>query len=188
MIARLISHQVQEYLREFPAVALLGPRQVGKTTLALQLREHITKPTHYLDLELAADRNKLTEPEIYFDRYQGQLVILDEIQRVPELFPLLRGLIDQRKRQGEKAGHYLLLGSASPDLLRQSSESLAGRIAYLELLPFSPLEVMQRPRLTLNGCGFAADRPTAILRVPINRARCGAGNLCKPTWSGTFRN
>lgn len=118
---------VTEALEEVPAVALLGPRQVGKTTLAFELAK--TRPSIYLDLESSADRRKLEEPELYLREHKDKLVILDEIQRVPELFPVLRGLIDEGRREGRKSGHFLILGSAAPDLLRQSSESLAGRIA-----------------------------------------------------------
>jgi len=124
-----------------PVVALLGPRQVGKTTLALEVSRKIGKKSVYLDLESEADLNKLSEPEQYLKRYPDTLFILDEVQRKPELFPLIRGIVDDRRRQGERAGHFLLLGSASKDLLQQSSETLAGRIRYLELSPFSVTEL-----------------------------------------------
>ena len=137
MIPRLLADRLAESLASYPSVALLGPRQVGKTTLALGLAEGVGKPAMYLDLERDSDRRKLTEPELYLGAQQGRLTILDEIPRVPELLPLLRSLVDERIRAGEKAGHFLILGSASPDLLGQSSESLAGRIACLELKPFT---------------------------------------------------
>jgi len=114
-------------------VGLLGPRQVGKTTLALEIAAD--RASVYLDLESPADRAKLADPELYLAGHDGKLVILDEIQRMPDLFPLLRGIIDRRRRTGEKSGHFLILGSASIDLLRQSAESLAGRIVYRELTP-----------------------------------------------------
>jgi predicted AAA+ superfamily ATPase len=139
MIARLRNQTLQNALRRHPAVALLGSRQVGKTTLALAVAEGC--PAIYLDLESPADQRKLTEPELYLREQTGKLVILDEIQRVPELFPVLRGLIDERRRAGESAGQFLILGSASIDLLRQSSESLAGRILYLELPPILCVEL-----------------------------------------------
>jgi len=122
-----------------PAVALLGPRQVGKTTLALEIgqRYHAL----YLDLESEQDRAKLDQPELYLTDHQDKLVILDEVHRAPGLFPVLRGLIDQGRRVGRTSGQYLLLGSASLDLLKQSGETLAGRIAYLELTPFNVLEM-----------------------------------------------
>jgi len=128
-------------LTQSPAVALLGSRQVGKTTLARGL--DFDKPSHYIDLERPSDLAKLADPELYLSGFSNQLVILDEVQRVPDLFPVLRSLIDERRRAGEKAGQFLLLGSASPELLQQSSETLAGRISYMEL---SPLGLMELPR------------------------------------------
>lgn len=116
-------------------IAILGPRQVGKTTLASMFAETVAKPTRYLDLERNSDRARLAEPEIYLGAQGGRLTVLDEIQRLPDLFPLLRSLVDERVRAGERGGQFLILGSASPELLRQSSESLAGRILYLELTP-----------------------------------------------------
>lgn len=141
MIKRSLIEKTLNSLENFPAVAILGPRQVGKTTLAFQVKEKLKKPVIYLDLELPQDQAKFTEPQLYLEQYAGKLLILDEIQRIPELFPVMRGLIDQRRRSGEKSGHYLILGSASPKLLNQSSESLAGRIAYLELNPLNLEEV-----------------------------------------------
>ena len=120
------------------AVALLGPRQVGKTTLAHALGDATS--SIYLDLEDPADRDKLAEPALYLQAHEDKLVILDEIQNTPELFRTLRGLIDKGRRRGRKTGRFLLLGSASIDLLRQSSESLAGRIAYRELAPLDVTE------------------------------------------------
>lgn len=129
-------------LENMPVVALLGPRQVGKTTLALKIAERsLDKKSSYLDLELDTDLNRLSDPEAYLRRFENQLLIIDEVQRKPDLFRVLRGLVDIRKRAGENAGQFLLLGSASRDLLQQSSETLAGRIRYLELSPLSALEV-----------------------------------------------
>lgn len=138
MIDRLLATQLQEHLALFPAVALLGPRQVGKTTLARTFTSGI--PCTYLDLENPADREKLSDPLGYLSGRGDSLTIIDEIQRVPGLFQILRGIIDENILAGRRAGQFLLLGSASIDLLRQSSESLAGRIGYLELSPFSALE------------------------------------------------
>jgi hypothetical protein len=126
-------------LKQFPAVALLGPRQVGKTTLAEKIAE--TRASLYLDLEAAADRAKLAEPALYLAEHEKELVILDEVQRAPEIFQELRGLIDRGRRRDVRAGRFLLLGSASIDLLKQSGESLAGRIAYVELAPLDAQEV-----------------------------------------------
>lgn len=139
MIVRRIESRLVELLDTSPAVALLGPRQVGKTTLALTIAE--TRPSIYLDLESEADRAKLSEPELFLSDHQDKLVILDEVHRAPDLFQTLRGLIDKGRRAGKRAGRFLLLGSASIDLLRQSGESLAGRIAYLEMQPIDGLEV-----------------------------------------------
>jgi predicted AAA+ superfamily ATPase len=130
MIPRRLIAALTSALAEAPAVALLGPRQVGKTTLAV-----------YLDLESEADRAKLSEPELYLAQHADKLVILDEIHRTPQLFRSLRGLIDAGRRRGQGKGRFLMLGSASIDLLKQSSESLAGRIRYLELAPLDAGEV-----------------------------------------------
>lgn len=139
MIQRRLLPMLTAALGEAPAVALLGPRQVGKTTLALEIAR--TRPALYLDLESDADRAKLTEPELYLSQHEDELVILDEIQRAPQLFRSLRGLIDAGRRRGRGKGRYLVLGSASIDLLKQSSESLAGRIRYLELGPIDAGEI-----------------------------------------------
>lgn len=108
--------KLTELIDSRPAVALIGPRQVGKTTLALAIAEQ--RPSIYLDLESDADRAKLTEPELYLSQHSDKLVILDEVHRLPNLFQNLRGLIDRSRRNGRKAGHFLLLGSASIDLLK----------------------------------------------------------------------
>ena len=139
MINRRLKPQLISLLDDYPAVALLGPRQVGKTTLAHEVAKNID--SIYLDLESPADRAKLSEPELYLADHENKLVILDEIQRVPELFQCLRGLIDSGRRKGIKSRRFLLLGSASMELLQQSGESLAGRIAYLELAPLDVSEV-----------------------------------------------
>ena len=138
MIDRILSADLEDALAQAPAVALLGPRQVGKTTLALEVGQRFN--AHYLDLESEQDRAKLVQTELYLADHQDKLVILDEVHRAPGLFPILRGMIDRARRQGRLAGQYLLLGSASLDLLQQSGESLAGRIRYLELAPFLVLE------------------------------------------------
>jgi predicted AAA+ superfamily ATPase len=124
--------KIKDSLKQFPAVAIIGPRQSGKTTLARTICQELALDAEYLDLEMATDLQKLDDPEMYLRQLAGRLVILDEVQRKPELFPLLRALIDIDRRPGR----YLILGSASPDLLKQSSESLAGRICYHELTPF----------------------------------------------------
>jgi predicted AAA+ superfamily ATPase len=139
--SRSLEPKVEWSLRHFPAVALIGPRQVGKTTLALSLAEARDQQAVYLDLELPSDRAKLSDPELYLAKHEDKLVILDEIHRLPGIFQTLRSLIDRRRRGHQRNGHFLLLGSASIDLLQQSSESLAGRIVYEELTPLSVGEI-----------------------------------------------
>jgi uncharacterized protein len=123
-------------LRQFPVVALVGPRQAGKTTLARAATRKFGNAV-YLDMERPSDAARLAEPEMYLEPLADRLVIIDEVQRRPELFPVLRSLVDAKRRNGR----FLLLGSASPDLSRQASESLAGRIVYHELTPFTMSEV-----------------------------------------------
>ena len=139
MIARRLTTRLSKLLATYPAVALLGARQVGKITLA----QAITADTDalYIDLEAVDDRARLANAESYLAEHEQRLVILDEIQRYPNLFQSLRGLIDQGRQRGKRSGRFLLLGSASPALLRQSAETLAGRIAYLELNPLDVHEV-----------------------------------------------
>ncbi|WP_162820917.1 ATP-binding protein, partial [Microvirga calopogonii] len=158
MIERRIAAELNELLDSYPAVALLGPRQVGKTTLALTIGEH--RPSIYLDLESDADRARLSEPELYLAGHEDKLVILDEVQRLPDLFQNLRGLIDRGRRKGRRTGRFLLLGSASLDLLKQSGESLAGRIAYLEMHPIDGLEV---PASDLNRLWLRGGFPDSYL-------------------------
>ncbi len=140
MIQRRHRQIVRDLLTDHAGVAILGPRQVGKTTLAVEIADAI-EGSQYLDLESPADRARLAEPELYLAERAGQLVILDEVQRMPQIFEVLRGQIDRRRRTGHRAGQFLLLGSASKDLLQQSSESLAGRVVYHELPGFDLLEV-----------------------------------------------
>jgi predicted AAA+ superfamily ATPase len=139
MIPRRLLSSLNVALAENPAIALLGPRQVGKTTLAFEVAK--SRPSVYLDLESDADRAKLADPEYYLPQHEQKLVILDEIHRTPQLFRALRGVIDSGRRRGRGTGRFLVLGSASMDLLKQSSESLAGRIRYLELAPLDAGEV-----------------------------------------------
>ena len=127
-------------LKNYPAVALLGARQVGKSTLAKHILSLWKKPVVYLDLQLPKDLNKLSDPIAFFEFHQKSLICLDEIQYKPDLFKILRGLIDRKKRNGQ----FLILGSAGRDLIRQSSETLAGRIAFLEITPFSVKELGQK--------------------------------------------
>jgi len=137
MIARSLENDVLLSLGQFPAVGIIGSRQVGKTTLAMMIAQGRSDKAVYLDLERPSDLAKLGDAELYLRSAADSLVIIDEIQRKPELFPVLRSLIDEQRRPGR----FLVLGAASPALLRQSSESLAGRIVYHELKPFDLREV-----------------------------------------------
>lgn len=136
-ISRRIGSEINDSLGFFPVVAIIGPRQVGKTTLAKAIMANVSKPTLYLDLELQSDLNKLDDAELFFSYHTDKLVVVDEVQNKKELYPLLRALVD---KTGEP-GQFLLLGSASPELIRHSSESLAGRIAYHQLFPFDLTEI-----------------------------------------------
>lgn len=138
MIERNIYSSVVKALERQACVALIGPRQVGKTTLALSIAEN--REAIYLDLEALEDREKLSNPVLFLEQNEHRLVILDEIHRTPELFQTLRGVIDRGRRKGLRTGRFLILGSASIDLLRQSGESLAGRITYIDMEPLNVLE------------------------------------------------
>jgi len=140
MIIRSAAIPIELALKRQAAVAIIGPRQVGKTTLARKIADSHPGAL-YLDLEAREDRVKLVEPVIFLRQYENSLVVLDEIHRVPELFNSLRGIIDQGRRTGHATGRFLILGSASIDLLRQSGESLAGRITYIDMGPFYTLEL-----------------------------------------------
>ncbi|MBA4418070.1 MAG: ATPase [Syntrophus sp. (in: bacteria)] len=133
MIQRTLQHAIEASLVQYPVVGILGSRQVGKTTLARMIGQSFRKKPMYLDLELPSDYDKLQEPELYLSQFTESLVIIDEIQRMPSLFPLIRALVDKNRTPGR----FLILGSASPDLIRQASESLAGRIIYHELTPLT---------------------------------------------------
>jgi len=138
-VYRKITPNVLGLIRNFPVVGIIGPRQVGKTTLVKELIDEIDKQCIYLDLELPEDFSKLHDPQIYLEQHEEKCVILDEIQRIPNIFSILRALID-RKRE---PGRFVILGSASPNLLKQSSETLAGRIVYTELSPFNLMEIIK---------------------------------------------
>jgi len=140
MILRNATGRLIETLSFFPIAGIIGPRQVGKTTLALYLRKSLDKESVYLDIENPEDQAKLTDPVLYMERNINKCVILDEIQRMPHLFPILRSMVDKHRVNAR----FIILGSASPDLIRDSSESLAGRIAYEELHPFLLNEIDQQ--------------------------------------------
>ena len=178
MFQRIIHQRLNDLLAQFPAVALLGPRQAGKTTLAFAQKD-IHPDVVYLDLELPSAQRQLDDPEAFFMAHPNQLVILDEVQRLPGIFSILRGVIDQRRRQGEAAGQFLLLGSASGVLLQQSSESLAGRVAQLELAPFQAREVF-------NEGVSAADMNTLWVRGGFPLAWLASNDAASLTWREVF--
>ena len=137
LVERKIRADIERSLKEYPVAGIVGSRQTGKTTLAKQIKSNFKSKSIYLDMELPSDLNKLRDAEIYLNQYSDNLVIIDEIQCQPSLFPLIRALVDKNR----KAGHFLILGSASPQLKRQAAESLAGRIIYHELTPFDLQEI-----------------------------------------------
>ncbi len=161
MIIQRTKYQlIQTKLAHFSALGLIGARQIGKTTLALELAKQV--PSIYLDLENPQDSVKLTDPIAYFDFHADKLIILDEIQTMPDIFNILRGVIDKKRRAGHKFGQFLILGSASVELLRQSSESLAGRIRYIELTPFNLQEIINTP-YTLQELWLCGGFPDSLL-------------------------
>ncbi|HEY8661702.1 MAG TPA: ATP-binding protein [Hanamia sp.] len=161
MIARRIENKVRNTLERSPAVALLGPRQVGKTTIALNISESV--PAVYLDLEDRTDLEKVRDISAFHAENREKLIIMDEVQRLPEVFAPLRGIIDKERRKGNKAGQFLFLGSASIDLLQQSSESLAGRIAYIELHGIDVLEYAKQDQDMVNTLWLRGGFPESLL-------------------------
>ncbi len=139
MINRQTKHKIEKALKRQAVVALIGPRQVGKTTLALEISKN--QPSIYLDLESNKDKSKLLDPNLFFQQHEDKLVILDEIHRIPEIFMELRGVVDERRRKGKRTGQFLILGSASINILNQSSETLAGRIEYVEMNTLNLCEI-----------------------------------------------
>ncbi len=162
MLTRWITNRLQKHTASAPAVLLLGVRQVGKTTLAKALCQG--QSALYLDLESPEDLLKLSDPITFFTQHNDKLIILDEIQRMPQLFTVLRGLIDKNRELGRHSGQFLLLGSASMELLRQSSESLAGRISYLEMSGLNGLEVEENKQ-TLQRLWLRGGFPNSYLAV-----------------------
>lgn len=137
MIKRLKHQEFIDNLNYFPVLGIVGPRQVGKTTLSKTIIQELKKDTIYLDLEDPKDIAKIADPNLFFERNEDKCIILDEVQREPSLFPVLRSMVDKNRIPGR----FIILGSASPELIRDSSESLAGRIAYEELTPFNLTEI-----------------------------------------------
>jgi len=171
-ISRKIEPAVKKNLKDFPVVAILGPRQCGKSTLAKRI---ITgrKKSVYLDLELDSDIRKIDDPELFLSQHEDKLVCIDEIQRMPDLFKALRGIIDQKRRNGR----FLILGSASRDLIRQSSETLAGRICYMELTPFLYSEISNTGKADLMKLWTRGGFPESLL---------SRSNQSSTTWRENF--
>jgi predicted AAA+ superfamily ATPase len=165
-VSRHLEGVVARRLRESPVVALLGPRQCGKTTLAQHIVRTRSDAIH-LDLERPSQMRRLADPEAYFELHRDELVCIDEIQRAPDLFAVMRSVVDERRQNGQ----FLVLGSASPELLRQSSESLAGRIGFLELTPFLLPEVTDREsRETLQALWLRGGFPRSFLAADDRRS------------------
>lgn len=172
MIKRHQTHKIQELITQYPAVALLGPRQVGKTTLAKQITDHHKERAIYLDLEDNRDLRKLDDPHTFFDINKNKLVIIDEVQTLPQIFTALRPAIDSQRT----SGRFLLLGSASPSLVKGVSETLAGRIAYVELTPFHMAETI--PHTT--------DQQTLWLRGGFPPSLLAAKRSASMSWRRSF--
>lgn len=163
MIKRNLENKVRSALEENSSVALMGPRQVGKTTLALDIADTI--PSVYLDLENRLDLQKTKDIKAFHRENSDKLIILDEVQRLPEIFAPIRGLIDKERRKGNRAGQFLFLGSASIDLLKQSSETLAGRISYIEMFPVNAIEYTKnfKDSKSLNNLWLRGGFPDSLL-------------------------
>ncbi|MCH8545882.1 MAG: ATP-binding protein [Cryomorphaceae bacterium] len=165
MITRIKHDKIQKLLQVFPVVGIIGPRQVGKTTMANMLISNLDKPAEIIDLERPSDSQKLSNPELFFSQNREKLIVIDEVQRMPELFPIIRSMVDEHR----VPARFILLGSTSPNLMRQSSESLAGRIYYEELTPFLYKEVKDRATVMLHWTfgGF----PVPFLYDEVNAKR-----------------
>jgi len=172
-ITRKSEKEILQLLQYFPAVAIVGPRQVGKTSLAKYLANHLQKSSVYFDLEDPDDRAKFANPRLLLDPLAGKTVILDEVQKIQGLFPVLRSIID-RDRQ---PGRFILLGSASPDLIRDASETLAGRIAYYELTPFLLSEI-----------AYATDWQTHLFRGGFHGSLLAPNDELAQHWRKNFIN
>lgn len=161
MISRRLEQKIKHILKRTASVTLLGPRQVGKTTLSFEISKTI--PALYLDLENNLDLLKAQDITIFQQANAGHLIILDEVQRLPHIFQEVRGIIDNERRKGNKTGLFIFLGSASIDLLKQSSESLAGRVSYLELFPIDVLEFSNKNNLKTNELWYRGGFPDSLL-------------------------
>ena len=165
LVKRYLQSEILQRIHHYPVVGIIGSRQIGKTTLAKQIIPHINKETIYLDLESIADYQKLENPELYLEQHKEKCVIIDEVQNKPDLFPILRSIIDKDR----KPGRFIILGSASPEMLRQSSESLAGRISYIQLHPFNLYEIFGKRNLYDHW--FIGGFPLALLNSNTETAK-----------------
>lgn len=165
MLIRNKTKEIKDLLKQFPVVGIVGPRQCGKTTLAKSITRSLKKSTVYLDLELSSDLAKLTDAELYLKTHENKLIIIDEIQHKPDLYKLIRALVDQKKDNAR----FLILGSAAPELLRQSSESLTGRVIYVELSPLSLSEIKKRK--SQNQHWFYGGYPKSLLATNSRASR-----------------
>ncbi len=177
MYQRQLAREIIRKLGSNPVLAILGPRQVGKTTLAFEIAKEY--PSIYLDLEKMEDLQKLKDPAHYLQLHADKLVILDEIQRYPDLFMSLRGIIDAGRREGKGNGRFLVLGSASNDLLKQSAESLAGRINYLELTGLNPFEIESTDSQHLQKLWMRGGFPDSYAALNDNESNEWRGNFAK---------
>lgn len=168
MIRRHLEDKLRQAIGESPSVALMGPRQIGKTTIAVNLSEG--EPSVYLDLENSLDAAKVQDIDAFHAANREQLIILDEVQRAPEIFTSIRGIIDKERRKGHRSGLFLFLGSASMDLLQQSGESLAGRIAYLELYGIDVLEFGNNDTERINQLWLRGGFPDSLLAKSDNHS------------------
>lgn len=177
MIKRRLENVVKRALQNNASVALMGPRQVGKTTIALDLTESL--PSIYLDLENRTDFDKVRDIHVFHAANREKLIVLDEVQKLPEIFAELRGIIDRERRKDNRRGLFLFLGSASIDLLKQSSESLAGRISYLELHPIDVLEYTEGDQNKINDLWLRGGFPESLLADSEQLSREWRSNFIK---------
>jgi hypothetical protein len=173
MITRIVETRVQEVIKKFPVTGIIGPRQCGKTTLVKSIMKYMPGPALYLDLESITDLRKLSDPELFLNENIDKCIIIDEIQRKPELFPLLRSLVDKKRSNGK----FIILGSSNPLMLRHSSESLAGRIAYIEMTPFTVEEIINK--YTVNLHWLRGGYPLSFLAKTNNDSMIWLDNFIK---------
>ena len=186
MITRRLENQLLKALKKSPAVVLIGPRQIGKTTLAIGVSGRM--PSVYLDLENRLDFQKTRDIEAFQKANESKLIILDEVHRLPEIFAPIRGIIDAQRRKGNKTGLFLFLGSASLDLLQQSSESLAGRISFLELHGIDALELEEYSPNQLTTLWLRGGFPESLLAASDDDSLLWRNDFSDLIWNEIFHN